>query len=60
MNQEQEEQSAQQEKIEKEFSIRAAELEQESMAKVHEALESILRDTFQVEDGHRLSSMQSL
>ena len=46
MNQEQEEQSAQQEKIEKEFSIRAAELEQESMAKVHEALESILRDTF--------------
>lgn len=60
MNQEQEEQSAQQMKLEKEFDKKAAELELESMAKVHEALESILRDTFQVEDGHRLSSMQSL
>ena len=30
------------------------------MTKVHDTLETLLRDTFQVEDGHRLSSMQSL
>ena len=30
------------------------------MTKVHDALETLLRDTFKVEDGHRLSSMQSL
>ena len=30
------------------------------MTKVHGALETVLRDTFNVEDGHRLSSMQSL
>ena len=30
------------------------------MSKVHAALESVLKDQFKVEDGHRLSSMQSL
>ena len=34
--------------------------EETAMMKVHEALETVLRDTFKVEDGHRLSSMQSL
>ena len=43
--------------MEKDFDQKSSELEQSMMTKVHGALETVLRDTFNVEDGHRLSSM---
>ena len=44
-------------KLSKDLEDKIHEQEETAMTKVHAALETVLRDTFKVEDGHRLSSM---